>query len=85
MKDIPYAEVKPRLHCNSQGHSGDRQTRYHGATNRHGHDSIISLQVANDGYNAFNKAHTNMDKIRLQTLETPKSLKNALTILFKVQ
>ena len=45
---------------------------------------IQTLQVANDGYTAFDKAHTNMDKIRLETLEIPKSLKKALTILFKV-
>ena len=32
-----------------------------------------------------NKAHTNMDKIRLQTLETPNTLKSALTVLFKVR
>ena len=46
---------------------------------------LFLLQVANDGYKAFNKAHTNMDKIRLQTLETPNTLKSALTVLFKVR
>ena len=44
----------------------------------------LCFQVANDGYTAFNNAHINMDKIRLETLEIPKSLKKALTILFKV-
>ena len=43
-----------------------------------------SSQVANEGYEAFNKAHTNMDKIRLQTIEAPNHLRNVLNILFKV-
>ena len=43
------------------------------------------MQVANDGYRAFNKAHTNMDKIRLQSMQTPDNLKSTLQVLFKVR
>ena len=46
---------------------------------------FISAQVANDGYRAFNKAHTNMDKIRLQSMQTPDNLKSTLQVLFKVR
>ena len=46
---------------------------------------MISAQVANDGYRAFNKAHTNMDKIRLQSMQTPDNLKSTLQALFKVR
>ena len=49
------------------------------------HTSFISMQVANDGYRAFNKAHTNMDKIRLQSMQTPENLKSTLQVLFKVR
>ena len=55
-------------------------------SHQHGQNPInILLQFANDGHKALNKIHNNMDRIRLQTLEIPKSLKYAVTILFKVQ
>ena len=44
----------------------------------------VELQVANDGYRTFNKAHNKMDKIRLETIETPNHLGKALKILFEV-
>ena len=40
--------------------------------------------MANDGYKAFDTAHTKMDKIRSETLEIPKKIKSVLTVLFKV-
>ena len=40
--------------------------------------------MANDGYKAFDMADTNMDKIRLVTLEIPNKIKSVLTVLFKV-
>ena len=55
-------------------------------SHQHGQNPInISLQLASAGYKALDKVHNNMDKIRLQTLEIPKSLEYAVTILFKVQ
>ncbi|XP_076866650.1 uncharacterized protein LOC143517750 [Brachyhypopomus gauderio] len=40
------------------------------------------MQVCNSGWGAFNKAHKNMDQIRLHTLTVPDYMKNAVKILF---
>ena len=44
----------------------------------------MNKQVANDGYEAFNKAHKNMDAIRLMTVKVPDHMRSSLDILYKV-
>ncbi|XP_069786775.1 uncharacterized protein [Narcine bancroftii] len=39
------------------------------------------MQLCDQGWKAFNKAHNNMDQIRLQTLTVPKHLANAVQVL----
>ncbi|XP_076866645.1 uncharacterized protein LOC143517747 [Brachyhypopomus gauderio] len=41
------------------------------------------MQVCNSGWGAFNKAHKNMDQIRLHTLTVPNYMKNAVNFLFQ--
>ncbi|EFX68812.1 hypothetical protein DAPPUDRAFT_259605 [Daphnia pulex] len=36
------------------------------------------LQIANDSYNAFMKAHTNMEKIQLQMAQLPNYVKDCI-------
>ncbi|KAI1897163.1 hypothetical protein AGOR_G00080370 [Albula goreensis] len=41
------------------------------------------MQVCNDGWKAFNTAHTNMDKIRLLSLGIPNDVKNVVQTLMQ--
>jgi hypothetical protein len=39
------------------------------------------VQIANDAYNAFMKAHTNMEKIQLQVAQVPDNVKECVEII----
>uniref|UniRef100_A0A8B9H4B6 Uncharacterized protein n=1 Tax=Astyanax mexicanus TaxID=7994 RepID=A0A8B9H4B6_ASTMX len=41
------------------------------------------MQVCNSGWKAFNKAHKNMDQIRIHTMTVPDYMKTAVKILFQ--